>query len=107
MEDDSEKVSLPSPEVLKFLAQPMTRVEVIQLLQPLRSIVLSLFRGSMLSMASMAKHSPDEEMREKANEIFKDLDEVFAKIEEFDERLGTIINGKLPWESSEDDATHE
>lgn len=97
MDDDESKVDDISPELQEFMEEPMSRIEVIRLLQPLRSAILSTFHGSMTSLGLIAQQATDAEARDKAIKTFKELNQVFAEIEAFDVRLGRLLKGDPLW----------
>ncbi|EZP62674.1 hypothetical protein [Pseudomonas sp. RIT357] len=107
MDDDERKIEEISPELTEFLSEPMTRFEVISLLQPLRSALLSTFHGSMTALGLIALHATDEEIKEKAKKTFKELDDVFEEIDTFDNRLGKLLKGDPNWPHENGDTVNE
>jgi hypothetical protein len=107
MDKDDSDDPMVSPELHSFLMQPMTRIEVIQLVQPLRSAVLSVFQGTMTSLALLAMHSENPEAKEKAREKFTDLHDVFTDIEAFDSRLEKLLQGNELWAQDDGSPTNE
>jgi len=106
--DDDEKNSLQvTPELASFMAEPMSRVEVIRLVQPLRSAILSIFQGTMTSLAMAALQADDPELKEKAKSTFEQLNEVFSEIDVFDLRLGQLLKGDRDWAHHDGDAVSE
>lgn len=104
---DDEKDLEATPELLNFLNEPMTRGEVVQLVQPLRSALLPVFHGAMTSLALVALHGEDEAARHKAKKAFEELRTVFDAIDLFDKRMDRILSAKSPWASDEEEATNE
>lgn len=98
--DENDDVGL-SPEEHKFLSEPMTRLEVIQLIQPLRSLMLPLIQASISSI-SILTDSENPEHRDRARETFLELGNVFNEIETFDKRLKLTFRGKKTWATDEE-----
>lgn len=104
--NDDDDIIVP-PGLSEFLDQPMTRREAVRLLQPLRSALLSVFGGTMTTLGHDAMHSESEEARAKARKTFEELYGVFAEIEQFDKRMGDLLNCKKPSDESGQDPTNE
>ena len=106
--DDEESTEVDvTPETLAFMGQPMTRTEVVRLVQPLRAALLSTFHGTMTSLAMIALQARDSETKDKARNTFKELHEVFAEIDAFDARLSKLLKGDPTWCSDDKDATND
>jgi len=106
MDDDVESETKVTPEVAEFLGQPISRIEAIHLVQPLRAAILSVFQGAMTSLAGLARQDLDSEIKARAKKSFDDLQEVFVQIDKFDDRLARLLAGKSAW-ASDDDQTNE
>lgn len=94
--DKDEETEL-SPEVHQFLGEPITRIEAVQLIQPLRSLMLPLIQASMSSISILAT-SENDENREKARKTFQELGGVFDEIDLFDRRIARIFKGRRTWD---------
>ncbi len=93
--DEEEKDNAPvSSEIAKFLREPMTRLEVINLVQPLRGTLVPLISSSMSSLAILTKDATSEENRKRAKDSFHELGEIFSFLEQFDATLDLLLDGK-------------
>jgi hypothetical protein len=97
--DENEDINL-DPDVQQFLGEPITRLEAIQLIQPLRSLMLPLIQASISSISILAT-SENEENREMARKAFQELGGVFEEIELFDLRVGRLFKGRKTWDDEE------
>ena len=97
MDNDDGEIDV-SDEAAKFLSQPITRLEVIQLVQPLRGLVIPIFHAAMTSLVVIMNESEDKESREKAMKSFDELREIFGYLEKFDDRVDMMLSGKKTWD---------
>jgi len=95
--DEDNTEGDPSPELVSFLDQPATRLELVQLVQPLRGVVIPLFQAALNSLVVVIESSADGEQKEKAKKAFEELDKIFLEIDKFDERLDNLLEGKPTW----------
>ena len=107
MDDDKSTPTFITPEQKAFLIEPMSRIEVVQLVQPRRSSILSIFHGAMTSLTMLALTSENPDIKDKARKSFEELRDVFAEIDQFDERLGKLLAGDPEWALDKDGTTHE
>ena len=107
MDEEEKQHPTITPEQSAFLSEPMSRIEVLQLVQPLRSAILSTFHGAMTSLTMVALTSENADMKDKARKSFEELREVFAEIDQFDERLTKLLAGDREWALDKDGTTNE
>ncbi|HFH3040882.1 hypothetical protein [Pseudomonas aeruginosa] len=96
-QDDINDLSV-TPEITSFLMQPISRIEAIQLIQPVKSALIPVFQGVMDSLAAIALSSENEETKAKARKAFDGLNSVFVELDKFDSILTEMLKGKTPWD---------
>ena len=106
MDEESTEEEL-SPEVSKFLDQPATRLELVQMVQPLRGVVIPLFQAAMNSLVILIDSSEDGEHKEKAKKSFEELNQIFLELDKFDDRIDNIFEGKPTWKPRPKEADNE
>ncbi|WP_285435602.1 hypothetical protein [Pseudomonas sp. fls2-241-R2A-110] len=106
MDEKSTEVDL-SPEVRVFLDQPATRLELVQMVQPLRSVVIPLFQAAMTSLGILIESSDDSDHKEKAKKSFERLNEIFLELDRFDDRIANIFEGKPTWKPRPEETDNE
>ncbi|MBK3510746.1 hypothetical protein [Pseudomonas sp. MF6747] len=94
MDDESVDDEPVSPEVKKYLSEPMTRLEVVNLVQPLRGALIPLISASMNSLAILTKEASSEESRKRAKDSYHELGEIFTFLDKFDATLDLLLDGK-------------
>lgn len=107
MDDDDVKYEDNTPEQRLHLSKPMSRLEVLSLVQPLRGALMPLFQASMNSLALLITHSNDDAMTDKARKSFDELKDIFRRIDDFDNRLNRIYQGKAPLERDDQELTND
>ena len=83
-----------SPEVMKSLREPMTRLEVVNLVQPLRGALVPLVSSSMSALAILTKEASSEESIKRAKDTYHELGEIFKFLDQFDAILDLLLDGK-------------
>jgi hypothetical protein len=107
MDDDEVKYEDNTPEQRLHLSKPMSRLEVISLVQPLRGALMPLFQASMSSLTLLITHSNDDAMTDKARKSFDELKDIFRHIDNFHARLDRIYQGKAPFETEDKELTDD
>ncbi len=103
-EDQTPEHEYMTPEEEAFLDEPMSRLEVIQLVQPLRATIIPLFQASMTSLMLHISQSSDQKLREKAKQSFDDLHPLFQEIEKFDTRITRLFKATPTWQVPDEDS---
>lgn len=79
-----------------YLDRPVTLMELLHFIEPLRSVVGDLI-GAMVDVTSaLAINGGDAQMKEKGKEAFSRLGDVFEKIEQIDTMLSRSLQGLDP-----------
>lgn len=107
MDDNEIKAEENSIVVRAHLSQPMSRFEVISLVQPLRAALMPLFQASMNSLALLITQSNDQETTDKARKSFDELRDIFKHVDDFDDRLDRLFEGKDTWEGKDQEPTND
>lgn len=103
-EKDNEEMT---QEASDFLDQPATRLELVQMIQPLRGVIIPLFQAAMNSLVILIESSEESEHKEMAKKSFEKLDEIFLELEKFDDRLDNLIEGQPTWTPRNKEADDE
>ncbi|MBV1812497.1 MULTISPECIES: hypothetical protein [Pseudomonas syringae group] len=107
MEEITEETSELTPEIYEFLTSPLTRMEAVQLLQPLRGALVPAAQGAMHSLAALIHELPEGEVKTRVVNSFDRLDDFFAQIDVFDTRMTNVMDGRRPTSSRSEDASDE
>lgn len=107
MDENDDELEPLSQEVNDFLDQPVTRLELVQMVQPLRGVVIPLFQAAMNSLAILVSELEDGENKDKARKSFEELDKIFDFLDKFDDRIDNIFEAKPTWTSRKKDTDDE
>lgn len=92
----------PKEEILEHMSKPMTRMEAVQLMNPIRAMLGDLIGSMVVLSAGVALEGHDAGIREKGTKAFDRLEEIFKHMDAFDARLTQVLGG-LPIEDSSTD----
>lgn len=101
---DEEVDFVVTPEIAEFLRQPMTRLDVIHLVQPLRAALIPLVGAAMTSLVILSKDAKSEEDRERVKASYSEIADIFAALDKFDATLVSLLDGKHPLNPAESSA---
>ncbi|PYC06345.1 hypothetical protein DMX04_00465 [Pseudomonas koreensis] len=105
--DEKENNGVMSKEASEFLDQPATRLELIQMVQPLRGVIIPLFQAAMSSLVILINETENGEHKDRAKQSFERLNQIFQELDKFDDRLDNLIEGKPTWTTRVKEAEDE